>query len=477
MIADLLEIDSVDDLIAGLVSRSVLPGGRFEAQGFGLGQHSTASAGAVLVGLGGTPEVSDDVLRPLVQAAADLVYADGSVRGHDADSRVGSTSWSVAQLLLGLSTRASLGGGARIQDLARYLMSFQDPRDGGWPFRFTERSSPVFAFYPSLALARAHRLGLISGEDVDRSIRQLARHHRRTLLSPELSPEERLLALTALEILVQSSSRSIPVGFLAGERVRAIEACSPPGAFSAVVRDRTIVADEQPMWHAMLWAPLLYLCVRRWVAPLHPVATVLARDLLANFDRSQLSWSGPGSANRSTGGVSWASALALRTVSALGRDLRQHGLLATTLRDRIHTLAGPYEYDVVLSFAGANRPTAERIRNRLTASGLRVFYDRDHEHHLLGEDLAQVLQDIYLARSRYAVVLVSQAFLDSKWAGNWEWRAILARMQRQRHGYVLPYFLEDGVQVPGLNPTIGHLNASEYSVEEFCRIVVRKLSS
>jgi hypothetical protein len=49
-------------------------------------------------------------------------------------------------------------------------------------------------------------------------------------------------------------------------------------------------------------------------------------------------------------------------------------------------------------------------------------------------------------------------------------------MQQQRGGYVLPYIVED-VVVPGLSPSIGYARASEYSVAQFCELVVRKIWS
>jgi hypothetical protein len=109
----------------------------------------------------------------------------------------------------------------------------------------------------------------------------------------------------------------------------------------------------------------------------------------------------------------------------------------------------------------------------LTAAGLRVFYDREQQHALLGEDLAEVLHATYYSDSRFAVVVVSRAFLASSWAGNWEFKAVLARMRQQHSSYVLPYVVED-VPVPGLSPTIGYAAAADYTEEEFADLVIRK---
>jgi hypothetical protein len=475
-IESLLGIDSVAELTEALINRSMLDDGRFEAQAFDRDEHSTASAGALLIGLAGTAEVSDNALSPVVLTAAALIRSNGSVRGHDHDHRVGSTSWAASQLLLGLATRPwLLQPYFRIKELAQYVISFQDPESGGWPFRFSETASSLFAFYPTLALARVYRAGLVTGRDVEKSLGQLVRFYRRQLDSRELLDDERILALTALEILLRSASRPVPAGFLAKHRAAIIDSCYDPTSHQLRVYDRTVVTDEQPMWHATIWSPLLYLCIRRWVQPYEPVAALLIDRLIDSFDAQQLAWRGPRRTDR-TPGVSWATALGLRTASALVYDLNRYSLTVADLTRRIATLKGTYDYDVVISFGRLDRAVAREIFDRLKHAGMRVFYDRDAQHELLGEDLTIVLQRIYFARSRYAVAVLSRSFVASPWAANLEWRAILARMQSQKHGYLLPYFVED-IPVEGLNPTIGYLRAPECSVAEFCDVVIRKLNS
>lgn len=61
--ADLPGLESIDPLVEQLLGNSLLSNDRFEAQEFGRNEHSTASAGALLIGLSGTPEVSDDTVR------------------------------------------------------------------------------------------------------------------------------------------------------------------------------------------------------------------------------------------------------------------------------------------------------------------------------------------------------------------------------------------------------------------------------
>jgi hypothetical protein len=242
-----------------------------------------------------------------------------------------------------------------------------------------------------------------------------------------------------------------------------------------MLNNAVVVTYEQPVWFSITWRPLLYLCLRRWMSALDPVAVLLALELLEAFDPEIMAWRGPTEAVRAGAGASWASALGLRAAVSIGADLIRAGATPKELINRAKSLKGDdYEFDVAISFAGADRPTAETISERLKAAGLRVFYDRDHQHTLLGEDLAVHLHATYLDKSRFAVVIISRAFTESPWAGNWEWKAVLARMRRQQTGYVLPYVLED-VAVPGLSPTLGFVSASVSSPADFAEIVIRKV--
>jgi hypothetical protein len=58
----LLSIASAEELAMSLIERAALPGGRVESHEFGRDQHSSASAGAVLMGMAGVPSVSDHAL-------------------------------------------------------------------------------------------------------------------------------------------------------------------------------------------------------------------------------------------------------------------------------------------------------------------------------------------------------------------------------------------------------------------------------
>ena len=166
--------------------------------------------------------------------------------------------------------------------------------------------------------------------------------------------------------------------------------------------------------------------------PVERIQALLSHELVTSFDPVIQGWRGPVPAANA---VSWATGLGLQATYALATDLEATGVSVHEWRARGEYLVGePHEFDIAISFGGPDRAVAETIRSVLAAAGFRVFYDFDYQHELLGEDLAVTLQRTYYGRSRFAIALLSEAFLESNWGANWEWRAILARMVQEPKG-------------------------------------------
>jgi hypothetical protein len=128
-----------------------------------------------------------------------------------------------------------------------------------------------------------------------------------------------------------------------------------------------------------------------------------------------------------------------------------------------------------ISFAGNDRATAKSLAALLKDSGLRVFYDVDHQSVLLGSDLLSVLEEIYSEKSRYCILLVSEHYSKSTWA--WlESRHALVRAFAQRTPYLLPIRL-DGSDLKGLPKSIAYLDLRENSLEDVARTIIQKVRS
>lgn len=78
-------------------------------------------------------------------------------------------------------------------------------------------------------------------------------------------------------------------------------------------------------------------------------------------------------------------------------------------------LAGNYEYDIALSFAGENRELAKHIANQLLELDVPVFYDEAFETNFLGKAWTKKFKEIFTDESRYVVVLLDKHHADKIW--------------------------------------------------------------
>jgi len=130
-------------------------------------------------------------------------------------------------------------------------------------------------------------------------------------------------------------------------------------------------------------------------------------------------------------------------------------------------------YDVIISFAGEDRPYACNLATKLQASGFSVFYDDFERAALWGENLYEYLTDIYQNKGRYCVVLVSSHYARKRWT-RLEWRAIQARCFREQSPYCLPVRLDEA-ELPGLLPTVAYLSLERDGLNAIAEAVVQKL--
>ena len=95
------------------------------------------------------------------------------------------------------------------------------------------------------------------------------------------------------------------------------------------------------------------------------------------------------------------------------------------------------QWDVVLSFAGAQRDYVGQVARALRERGVRCFYDADEETGLWGKHLAEELPRIYGEQASAVVVFISAEYAERDWT-RLERQAALARAVRERREYVLP---------------------------------------
>lgn len=72
-------------------------------------------------------------------------------------------------------------------------------------------------------------------------------------------------------------------------------------------------------------------------------------------------------------------------------------------------------YDFALSFAGEDRELAQALFNELSTREVAVFYDKNEQHRILGNDVEEYLAPIYRSESRYVIPLLSQTYPKKIW--------------------------------------------------------------
>lgn len=457
------------DVANTLLSRAKLAVG-FEAQEFDRHQPSVSSSGIISYSLLCVPSLPVDTARLLIAEMEGWIGNHGQLVPR-VPVRSEST-WANAQCLLALCQRVDL-----IQDpghVGKLVKRMEEQRrpSGGWPLRpgLPGNDHAVFSVYPILSLIAAYRANLAESSVPEILGAEAVRFQ--AMASCASCPALDMLVYLALLKLLSAHGLCAHGSDLVRDAVASLaERIWRDGRLR--LGDVTITDENQPIWYARIFRPGLYMFARQLWPVGHPIPTLLAEELRQRFDANHRSWG-----HRQQRPLSWATALGLRTGLALAVDLSRSSLTLTDWKARIQqfqpSLQARYDYDVVIAFAGRQRAAAEVINLVLKAAGFVTFYDYDHEHDLLGEDLTVVLHRVYFSRSRYAVALLSADFVESKWAGNWEWKAILGAMQQRDVSYLLPYFYDD-VSVPGLNPAIGYVKREHATPEEFAGVVVRKL--
>lgn len=130
-------------------------------------------------------------------------------------------------------------------------------------------------------------------------------------------------------------------------------------------------------------------------------------------------------------------------------------------------------YEIALSFADEQREYVAQVASLLEAAGVRVFYDQYEQASLWGKDLFVHLSDVYQKASKYTLIFVSAAYASKLWT-NHERKSAQARAFATKSEYILPARFDD-TEIPGLLPTVGHIDLRTTSPEQLADLVLVKL--
>jgi len=157
----------------------------------------------------------------------------------------------------------------------------------------------------------------------------------------------------------------------------------------------------------------------------------------------------------------------LRASEREGKDIKEEKLVKEPPR------LSRYDYDIAVSFAGEDREIVEQYCEILRSKKLRVFYDKYEQVDLWGKDLYDRLDDVYRNKALYCVIFISKNYAAKVWTTH-ERKSAQARALQENREYILPVRLDD-TEIPGIPPTIAHVDLRNISVEELADMTIQKL--
>ena len=147
------------------------------------------------------------------------------------------------------------------------------------------------------------------------------------------------------------------------------------------------------------------------------------------------------------------------------------------VRSQVNIRRVGFEYDVAVSFAGADRPVVSQLVEALKARGLEVFYDFDQQAVLWGKDLRKELARVYSQDAQYMIVCLSDQYPERDWP-TFELEIGRAAGAKRTEDYLLPLVVgSERPAIVGLPETVGHISLQDHSIEEVADLVVEKINS
>ncbi len=174
--------------------------------------------------------------------------------------------------------------------------------------------------------------------------------------------------------------------------------------------------------------------------------------------------------------------------SMRGMDMEAQTGLESQLRKLLESLYGmatlspttqekkrrsKHEIDVALTYARKQFAYVQQVDEELSRSGVKVFFDKDRETELWGEDLVVYLDRVFRELSTLCVMFISEDYVRKLWPRH-ERRSALARQMEQEEPYILPVRFDNAV-VPGLSPSIKYVRAEENTPSQLAERIRAKL--
>jgi len=132
----------------------------------------------------------------------------------------------------------------------------------------------------------------------------------------------------------------------------------------------------------------------------------------------------------------------------------------------------PFEYDVAISFAHADKAFAEEFASKLSAKQIKAYLDELKSPEQWG-DMIDHLVNLYARKARYCVILLSEHYPLGAWTET-ERRSARDSALREAEEYILPLRLDD-TDIPGMEEVKGYRDLREHSIEGIVNWLETKL--
>ncbi len=132
-----------------------------------------------------------------------------------------------------------------------------------------------------------------------------------------------------------------------------------------------------------------------------------------------------------------------------------------------------YDYDIAISFAGEDRPIAQKISDALVLKGFNIFYDDYEKANMWGKNLYTHLTNVYRNKAKFCLMIISENYARKQWT-NLERKAAQSRAFAECTEYILPLKLDD-TEVQGMLDTVGHIDYSGIKFDELIHTISVKI--
>jgi hypothetical protein len=160
-----------------------------------------------------------------------------------------------------------------------------------------------------------------------------------------------------------------------------------------------------------------------------------------------------------------------------GFIMRSTGRIGSRKTYKLEAILGKTDlsepYEVVLSFAGEDRPFVKAVADVLETQDVKIFYDGYEEATLWGKDLYEHLHAVYSGSARFCVMYISVHYAQKMWPTH-ERRSAFEKALESKEEYILPARFDD-TEIPGLRKTIGYVDLRKKQPEEVASLILQKL--